>query len=315
MLRTFPEAASGSLPGDCRWIDLLDPTPDEVALVRERLGFDIPTRAELEEIEASSRLRVKDDVLYMSAPLLSGTSTEHWEVAPTGFILSPEQIVTIRFAKLEAFDTVIEEIGSIADIKAPEILVRILEEIVDRAADHLERASELVGEASRAVFFGKTKRRKLSKHTAMLRNAMIKIGQASDRASRVRYTFLCIGRIASFVIERCEPKIPQKTHDRYEGVRHDIASLDEFEASLSGRIQFLQDAAAGFISIEQNDVVKVLTVVSVVGVPPVLVVGIYGMNFKNMPELQWHYGYPFAIFLCALSAILPLIWFRWRDWI
>jgi magnesium transporter len=314
MLRTFPSEDETGLDA-CRWIDLIDPSPDEISQLSSRLGFAIPTRAELEEIEASSRLRINGDALYMSAPLLAGTSTDHWEIAPTGFILSPDHLITIRFARLEAFDAVIDDIGGMAVIEPAEILVRILEEIVDRAADHLERASELVGDASRSVFFGNQKRRKLSKHTAMLRNAMIRIGQASDRASRVRYTFLCLGRIASFVIERCEPKIPQRVHDRYEGVRHDIASLDEFEASLSGRIQFLQDAAAGFISIEQNDVVKVLTVVSVVGVPPVLVVGIYGMNFRYMPELQWQYGYPLALFLCVLSAILPLIWFRWRDWI
>jgi magnesium transporter len=127
--------------------------------------------------------------------------------------------------------------------------------------------------------------------------------------------FLNIGRMASFVIDRCDPKLDEPIRARLEAVRHDIASLDEFEASLSGRIQLLQDSAAGFISIEQNEVVKVLTVVSVVGVPPVLVVGIYGMNFRFMPELQWHYGYPFALVLCVLSAVVPLLWFRWRDWI
>jgi magnesium transporter len=98
-------------------------------------------------------------------------------------------------------------------------------------------------------------------------------------------------------------------------VGHDIASLDEFEVSLSGRIQLIQDAATGLISIEQNDVVKLLTVASVVGIPPVLIVGIYGMNFKNMPELGWSWGYPYALGLCVLSAVVPYLWFKWRDWI
>jgi magnesium transporter len=98
-------------------------------------------------------------------------------------------------------------------------------------------------------------------------------------------------------------------------VGHDIASLDEFEVSLSGRIQLIQDAATGLISIEQNDVVKLLTVASVVGIPYVLIVGIYGMNFKNMPELGWSWGYPYALGLCVLSAVVPYLWFKWRDWI
>jgi magnesium transporter len=149
----------------------------------------------------------------------------------------------------------------------------------------------------------------------MLRKAMRKIGQVCDRTSRVRYTFLSIGRIAAFVIDRCQPQIETEIRERLEAVRHDIASLDEFEASLSARVQLLQDAATGFISIEQNDVVKLLTVVSVVGVPPVLIVGVYGMNFRHMPELSWQYGYPYALALCAISVIVPLLWFRWRDWI
>jgi magnesium transporter len=196
----------------------------------------------------------------------------------------------------------------------PEVLTRLLEELVDRAADHLEHASTIVNDASQSVFFDETKRRQLSKNTATLRDAMRRIGQVSDRTSRVRYTFLSIGRIATFVIDR-QPKIEVDIRERLEAVRRDIVSLDEFEASLSARVQLLQDAATGFISIEQNDVVKVLTVVSVVGVPPVLVVGVYGMNFKHMPELGWQYGYPYALALCVISVIVPLLWFRWRDWI
>jgi len=103
--------------------------------------------------------------------------------------------------------------------------------------------------------------------------------------------------------------------ERLVSVRDDINSLDEFETSLANRIQFLLDAATGFISIAQNDVVKVLTVVSVAGVPPVLIVGVYGMNFHYMPELSWPWGYPFAMALVVLSTIIPVLWFKWRDWL
>ena len=232
-----------------------------------------------------------------------------------GFILTAEVFITVRFVQLQAFDAVAKEIGSRPEIAPAEVLTRLLEEIVDRSADHLEEASGVISDTSQSVFFDEPKRRQLSKDTALLRDAMRKIGQVSDRTSRVRYTFLSIGRIATFVMDRCQPKIEPDIRERLEAVQHDIASLDEFEASLSNRVQLLQDAAAGFISIEQNDVVKVLTVVSVVGVPPVLVVGVYGMNFKNMPELSWYYGYPFALALCVITTLLPLLWFKWRDWI
>lgn len=316
MLKTYPERdrEKGDLD-DCRWIDLIDPTDEEADAVARAFTIDIPTLADLQKIEATSRLRTAGDTLYMSAPLLSGTDTDHWAVAPAGFILTPTVCVTVRFVELSIFDAVAKSLADQADAAPAEILTRLLEEIVDRAADHLERGSAVINDTSQAIFFDQPKRRQLSKDTAHLHQAMRSIGRVSDRTSRVRYAFLSIGRMATFVIDRCTPKIDGPIRERLQAVQHDIASLDEFEASLSARIQLLQDAAAGFISIEQNDVVKLLTVVSVVGVPPVLVVGIYGMNFKYMPELSWHWGYPYALALCLASIILPLLWFKWRDWI
>ena len=314
MLRQFPAVDQG-INQTCRWVDLVEPSAAEIAQVQQQFGIDVPSLEALQEIEASSRLRVHGDVLYMSAPLLAGTSTDHWSVAPAGFILTPDILVTVRFADLEAFDSVAAAIATEESVLPASIFTCLMEEIVDRSADHLERAAEGINATSQAIFFDEPKRRQLSHDTATLRRAMRKIGQVSDRTSRVRYTFLSIGRMADFVMERCTPKLEEGIRDRLQAVRRDISSLDEFELSLSGRVQLLQDAATGFISIEQNDVVKVLTVVSVVGVPPVLVVGIYGMNFHYMPELSWKFGYPFAIFLCAVSIILPMMWFKWRDWI
>ena len=316
MLHSLPARADdGALPPDCRWIDLIDPTDEERALVRRVVGVETPTFEELREIEATSRLRSEGDTLRMSAPLLSGTDTDRWAIAPVGFILTPAVCVTVRFVELAPFDSAGEAIRSNPNVTPPEILTRLLEEVVDRAADHLERAAEIVNDTSQSVFFDEPKHRQLSKDTALLRHYMRRIGQVSDRTARVRYAFLSIGRIAAFVIDRCTPRIEDDVRDRLEAIRRDIASLDEFENSLSGRVQLLQDAASGFISIEQNDVVKVLTVASVVGVPPVLIVGIYGMNFKYIPELSWRYGYPYALLLCVISAAVPLLWFKWRNWL
>ena len=99
-----------------------------------------------------------------------------------------------------------------------------------------------------------------------------------------------------------------------KAVRSDIASLTEYESRISGNVQFVLDATLGFINIEQNDIVKTLTVASVVGIPPVLVAGIYGMNFRVMPELSWSLGYPMALVFIVVSAIIPLVWFKKRGW-
>jgi magnesium transporter len=317
MLRAFCGRDGGEVDLDtARWVDLLDPSEDEIARVEEKFGVTVPSRESLSEIEASSRLRAAKGALIMSAPLISRDGERH-VLSPTGFILMPEVLVTVRFAELGAFDAVHEDLAK-ADhhADAQEILVRLLEEVVDRAADRLERVAENIAEASHSIFREPEKNsHNLTHETKRLRGLMIQIGRDSEQMVKVRHAFLAIGRIAVFVTDRCEPRIEDGMKDRLSSVRHDIESLDEFESSLSGRIQFLLDAAVGFISMEQNDVVKVLTVVSVAGVPPVLIAGVYGMNFHNMPELSWPWGYPFAIVLMVVSTILPVIWFKWRDWL
>ena len=317
MLITFPNhTGAGDGPDALKaanWVDLVDPTPEEIARVENAFGISIPSRDNLLEIEASSRLRAHDGILYLSAPLISGTESDKWELAPTGFLLNGSWLITIRFAPLGAFDTVRRSLAR-DDCTAPQILTFILEEIVDRAADFLERAAESVTEASMTIFVDEHKE-KLGVATRRLRQAMVRIGRISERMTKVRHSFVTLGRIAVFVADRCQPKLDGSLRERLVSVRDDINSLDEFETSLANRIQFLLDAATGFISIAQNDVVKVLTVVSVAGVPPVLIVGVYGMNFHYMPELSWPWGYPFAMALVVLSTIIPVLWFKWRDWL
>jgi magnesium transporter len=144
---------------------------------------------------------------------------------------------------------------------------------------------------------------------------MIRTGRTSERMARVQYSLICLDRIAKFTADRARDWIAPELPSRLQTVSSDITSLVQFAEALVSRVQLLQDAAAGIINIDQNEVMKVLTVASVVGIPPVLVVGIYGMNFKNMPELNWTWGYPYALALVLITALLPLIWFRWKKWI
>lgn len=312
MLRTIPHADTGKSGG---WIDLVSPSKAEIDRVESEFGVVVPDLKALREIETTSRLRADGEKLSMSAPMIAASEADQWQVVPTGFILLPNVLITVRYAELALFDAVAAELGNAADLSPGLAFARLLEESVDRTADHLEQAAETVNQVSQRIFSEGANRSGLNRETRALRKTILTIGRASDRSARVRYMFLSVGRMVSFVMDRCVPKLAPDLTDRLQAIRHDIASLDEFEASLSGRIQLLQDAATGLISIEQNDVVKVLTVASVVGVPPVLVVGIYGMNFKNMPELGWHLGYPFALLLCLVSAIVPYAWFKWRGWI
>ena len=324
MLRTFYgedgatcDTGERGLDG-ARWVDLLDPTEAEIARVAQRFDLDVPSRESLAEIEASSRTRQDGDRLVMSAPVIRQQDGNP-VMAPAGFVLMPDTLVTIRFADYTAFDAVHDDLKrEKRQVSAVEIMVRLLEEVVDRAADRLERAAEALAQASHDIFAEpeKTHRRhKVGRETRRLQGLMIRIGRTNEELVKVRHSFLSIGRIAGFLLDRCSPRIDGALRDRLKTVQHDIQSLDEFENSLVSRVSLLLDAAIGFISIEQNDVVRLLTVVSVAGVPPVLIAGVYGMNFKVMPELNWQLGYPFALALMVVSTVLPVWWFKWRDWL
>ena len=257
MIRTIPHDPGASPP---TWVDLVAPTAEEVRQIQDRYGVKLPDLDALREIETTSRLRADGETLYMSAPMIVGTAPRPCEIAPTGFILLPETLVTVRYAELEIFDAVATELANEGATEPGLVFVRLLEETVDRAADHLEHAAEIVSTASQAIFAEDVGKRGLSHETKSLRHAILTIGRASERSARVRYMFLSVGRMVNFVLDRCVPKLSDDLTERLQAIGHDISSLDEFELSLSGRIQLLQDAATGLISIAQNDVVKVLTV-------------------------------------------------------
>ena len=150
---------------------------------------------------------------------------------------------------------------------------------------------------------------------AMLRTTLVALGRVGDLVSHVRESQVSAGRIVPYVETAAADWLPKELRPRLHTLRRDIASLNDFDTHLNDKLQFLLDATLGFINIAQNNVMKVLTVVSVAGVPPVLIAGIYGMNFKLMPELEWMWGYPYSLALMALSTIIPLAIFRWRGWL
>jgi magnesium transporter len=303
-------------PGDPpAWIDLLNGDEAEIAEAQRLSGLRVPTRDALSEIEFSSRIFAESDAIYLSMPLITPVDDTETTLMPVGFVISEQTLLTIRFAPSFAFDTVIRALGDQPHPKPEDIFAQLLEAMVDRAADRLEHAGAGLDAVSQSAFrVDRGARRDLAKASDTLRGALRKIGQTGDNLSKVRDTLLGLDRITAFTIDSPHCRFSAPVIQRLKAVHGDIASLSSYEEHLANKVQFLLDATLGFINIEQNDIVKVLTVVSVVGVPPVLIAGIYGMNFKNMPEYNWTFGYPFSLALMVVSALLPIAWFKWRRW-
>jgi len=317
MLNAYPaypaDPASGSSLAGRVWIDLVDPTPAERAAFEAAFGLRVPAQDELGEIEATSRLQIDKGALYMTAPLIFAAEGQPWIPSPAGFVLSKQVLLTIRSSKSASFDAVAKEFAG-GKLEPSGAFACILEELVDHLADLLEASGRDLDEASH-VIFRQDDAKRLSHETAKLRQLMLGTGRTSERMSRVHYTLVCLDRMAKFTVDRARDWLAQDIAARLQSVSSDIASLVQFSEGLVSRVQLLQDAATGIINIDQNDVMKVLTIASVVGIPPVLVVGIYGMNFKNMPELNWTWGYEYGLALVVITALLPLLWFKWKDWI
>jgi magnesium transporter len=298
------------------WIDLLKPTPEEVACVARIADVSVPTEADVDEIESSSRLATRDGVIYLSMPLVS--LSDGPRTVSAGFVLSTTRLLTVRFAASRGFDAFTDRLerGETGCDGGAHILVGLLETIVDRQADSLEQVRAELDTISHAIFaMGMSQAGGRKKEDELLRQTLGRLGQIGDLISHVRETQVAAARIVPYVETAAADWLPKELKPKLRTLRRDIASVSDFDTHLNDKLQFLLDATLGFINIAQNNLMKVLTVVSVVGVPPVLVAGIYGMNFKAMPELDWAWGYPYGLALIAITGIIPLVWFRVRGWI
>ena len=296
------------------WIDLLNPTAEEIARMAGEFSVQVPTRDALQEIENSSRLRSAGQVLYVSMPLTVQDSAGLAPV-PLGFILSPQLLVTVRYSDIPAFDQVRSRLETGEQMSGAAAFACLIDAIVDNSADMLEKLSRDLATVSERVFrrnaASSVSDRRLARS---LRASLNAVGAAGEDESRIRESLHGLQRIIGFVSEMTVNWMPPDLVTRLKTARQDLMSLIDFEGHLVDKTQFLLDAILGYISTEQNDIFKVLTIVSVVGIPPTLIASMYGMNFHNMPELGWRWGYPYALVLIALSTIIPIVWFKRRGW-
>lgn len=321
-LQEAADHAAETLPRDAVWVDLLEPTPTEIHAVETAFMIEVPTREEMHEIEASSRLYSEGDSLVMTVPVLHKAATDHPESGAVTFILTATTLITMRFVDPLPFPVFARRAlrhPNIATGPQP-VLLGLLEGIADRLADVLELAAADMEQVSRDIFSKQTgtmgsRARKgiATQKNSSLQDVLRRIGRNGDLATKARDSLLGVSRVVLFLNAQNNMKKDVKT--RIKTLSRDVASIADHANFLAGKINFLLDATLGLINIEQNAIIKIFTVAAVAFLPPTLIASIYGMNFEFMPELHWQHGYLLAIGLMVLSAVLPFWYFRKRGWL
>jgi magnesium transporter len=324
MIKVFYKADAGwrcdgwgdqPFPSRDTWFDLISPSTDEVDQVQKFLSIEIPSRAEMQEIEASSRLYQENGAYFMTATAVTSPEHDGLESSAITFILSEAFLVTVRYMNPKPFDTFaarIQKSGS-GYSTSTDLMIGLLETIIDRMADILEMHSAEVERISKAIFAANGHK---GAPQVNLKETIKDIGIEGNHVSILRESLVSVSRMAIYLHQA----VAQHPHvadirETLKEISRDLASLADHATFMSSKVNFILDATLGMISIEQNQIIKLFSVAAVVFLPPTLIASIYGMNFHFIPELHWPFGYPLAILLMIVSGILPYSYFKRKGWL
>src|SRR5215218_9719020 len=304
-----------ALPENAVWIDMIKPTPEEDRAVERLAGIAVPTREDMQEIEISSRLYIENGARYMTATLMCHSDTDMPRTTAVTFIVSGHRLVTVRYDIPKPFALVEHKLARscVPGITGEMVLMELVDAVIDRCADILEKVGADVDQVSHDIFEPESERHGHAKQYSQI---LIAIGRKGDLTSKVRESLVSIGRVVAFLSAVVEGvKWSKDMREQLKTMQRDVASLTDHASYLSNKITFVLDAMLGVVNLEQNNIIKLFSVMAVVLMPPTLIASIYGMNFKSMPELEWHLGYPLAIGLMIMAAILPYMFFKWKKWL
>jgi magnesium transporter len=302
-----------SIPDPVLWIDLFCPTAEEERFVESALGVGIPTREEMGEIEDSSRFYEDNGTLYLTPTVITGIS----EGAPIGeelfFVIGQDRVVTVRYAEMTAIKGFLARAGRKPERhrSADAIFASLIDAFVDRIADTLEDMQNQLSRLSTRIFNeqgGKQEK-------ADLQRVIKHLGRHNALLSMFSESLLTFGRLISFTRLGKKTWLAEPARASIKAVERDLRVLTEYQARMSSEISFLLDVTLGLINIEQNSIIKVFSIAAVLFLPPTLVGTVYGMNFTDMPELEWHYGYPIALGMMLLSALMSYALFKFKGWL
>ncbi|MES2035856.1 MAG: magnesium transporter CorA family protein [Pseudomonadota bacterium] len=309
-LQDIDEVGPGwTMPEDAAWIDLLSPSRDEELAAEKALGVLLPTREEMAEIEVSSRLYQEDGATFMTAFVLVGADDAVPALEPVTFVLAKGKLATVRYVEPRALKAYAAQAVRDPDfcLGGVSAFLGILDAIVDRVADILEKTSADVEEISSDIF--------VPGRQGGFKPILRRLGRSQSLAAKARSSLVSLARLLSFASLSDEISGGKDHRDRLRSLQRDVQSLMDHSAYLTENVTFLLDSATGLINTDQNEIMKVFSVWAVVLMPPTLVGSIYGMNFDHMPELHWYYGYPLALGAMMIAMAVPLWLFRRKGWL
>ncbi|MGE5157348.1 MAG: magnesium transporter CorA family protein [Gemmatimonas sp.] len=304
-----------ALPENAVWIDLVNPTAAEDKAVERLAGIAVPTREDMQEIEISSRLYIEAGARYMTATLMCQSESDMPRTTAVTFILAGHRLVTVRYDTPRPFPVVENKLARACSptITGEQVLMELLDAVIDRCADILERVGADVDQVSHEIFEPDSQRHGHAKQYSQI---LIAIGRKGDLTSKVRESLVSIGRLVTFLSAVIEGvKWTKDMREQLKTMQRDVASLTDHASYLSNKITFVLDAMLGVVNLEQNNIIKLFSVMAVVLMPPTLIASIYGMNFSDMPELHWAHGYPIALIAMIIAAVVPYYVFKLKKWL
>lgn len=316
-LKRIERDPDAPIPEEAVWLDLFEPTPDEERLVELRLGLDIPTREEMREIESSARLYEEAGAMYLTATVVTRLDSQLPENGQITFILRGSRLVTNRYVDPLPMRRFIAhtERHPHANTTAPAVLAAILEFIIERIADVIERVAADIDTASadifnRRVMPGSRERRKSRDFRLLLEH----IGQSGDLIAKARESLASLARLLTFV-QQSNSNLPPEIRERLRVLSKDVVAMSDHASFLATNLNFVLDATLGMINIDQNNILKIFSVVTVLLLPPSVIGSVFGMNFERIPTLHQPWGFGAALGVMVLSSVLPYLFFRRRGWL
>ena len=303
------------IPVGAVWIDMVEPTVDEDRKVEGYLGSKVPSRSDPDFAQPAESYYAENGVRYLHACVVSEAEGTP-DVADVTFILGPKALVTVRYDPGEAFELFGQRLGKIPTqaMHPDAVAVGLINAIVDRSARALNKVgAELDSIASRAF---RARGVDQGARSRIYSETLDALGREDEKISNLRESLVELERLVLFLMsEGRSADAPKPVREATKSALRDLQSLEQDANFKAQKVQFLLDATLGFINLAQNDIIKLFSVLAVIFMPPTVIASIYGMNFKEMPELEWRWGYPAAIFLMVCAAVLPYLFFRWKKWL